>query len=349
MNISDNDVENAAVTFGGDDLTGTTLDAFDEGDKDGATYTVVLAAEPKGDVTITIKSDENVVMVSPSTPLTFTTENWDDTQDVTVKALNNDVDAANLAFTLSHEVEGGGYDAVTPGNITGTVNDDDVAAVMVTGLSGREVREGGTISYQVKLATQPSGGVSILASTAGHNATFNFDATNWNTAQSATITVPDDEDETTGSATAVSFTVAGYNAGDGSAVTQADVSFQVRDKGAAEVIVSLTDLSIAAGASDSYNLSLTKAPAAGETVTITVATAGQIGIAPTEVELNADNWENGVDVTLSPLASAAAATDVAVTNTGVAAGGGTDSVYSTAGAGGNVEATDLTVDITTDN
>ncbi len=345
VEISDDDVTGAGLTVTGSPLT------IEEGDADGATYTVVLDAVPAGDVTITIAAgdDDAEVNVTPS-ELTFTTDNWDEAQEVTVTAPDNDVDAADAdgSATLTHEAEGGGYgDADLSGdNVTVTVTDDDVAGVTVTGLVGREVREGGSITYSVKLDTEPANNVSILVTAGTYNETFNFSTTDWGMAQSGTITVPDDDTEDASREQTVSFTVAGYVNGAGTAVTQADGSFQIRDTEVAEVIVSQTDLSIAAGASGSYNVSLTQAPAAGETVTITVTTTGQIGINPVEVELNASNWEAGVDVTLSPLASATVADNVAVTNTGLAAGGGTDSVYSTEGAGGAVDATNVSVDIT---
>ena len=296
------------------------------------------------DVTVTIEVPEgraDDIEVSHAS-LTFTMDNWDDAQEVTVTATDDDVDADKANVVLAISADGGGYSDIVgddADDVTVDITDNDVAGVTLTGLVGREVREGGSVSYQVVLDTEPANNVSILVTAGTYNATFNFTTNNWSTAQSGTITAPDDDGVNASRAQTVGVTIAGYNSADGSAVTHAGGTFQVRDKGAAEVIVSLTDLSIAAGASDSYNLSLTQAPAAGETVTITVGTTGQIGINPTSVELNAGNWENGVDVTLSPLASATAATDVSVTNAAQAVGGGTDAVYS---ADGDATADDLT-------
>ena len=93
----------------------------------------------------------------------------------------------------------------------------------------------------------------------------------------------------------VNFSVSGYPG-----VTTETRQFTVRDTGNTEVIISHTALEIAAGASDSYKVSLTQAPAANETVTVTVTvTELSIDFAPMTVELTTANWEQGVDVTLT--------------------------------------------------
>ena len=162
--------------------------------------------------------------------------------------------------------------------------------------------------------------MSILVNATGvHNTTFTFDATNWSVAQTRTITVPENDDSEADETVNLTFTV-----GAGYADAPTDVSFFVRDNDADNggVIVSHTQLSIDAGASDSYTLSLTQAPATGETVEVTVASGGQIGINPLTVEFDTSNWNSGVQVTLSPLAQASGS--ITVTHVAEASEGGED-------------------------
>ena len=316
VDITDNDVEGAQVTLSSSEVTVV------EGNTDGTKYDVRLVAKPKANVTVSITwGDDDDVMVTPS-ELIFTTENWNDPQDVTVTAPDNDVDAADGSVTLTHKATGGGYDAASFNNdeVAVIITDDDEAGVTVIGLAGREIREGGSIMYSVKLDSEPSNGVSILVTAGTYNATFNFSATNWGTAQSGTITVPDDNEQTASRSQPVSFAVAGYVDGTGSAVEQSELSFQIKDKSAAEVIISHTALEIAGGASGQYNVSLTQAPAAGETVTVTVeSTALTIDFAPAKVELTDANWEGGESVTLTLGARSAGGT---VSNTAAVSTGG---------------------------
>ena len=100
--------------------------------------------------------------------LTFTVDNWDVAQTVTVKA-GEDADGANDTATLTHTASGGDYANVTK-DLPVTVTDDDTAAIVLseTGLTVTEGDAAGT-SYTVKLATQPTGEVTVTIS--GHAGT----------------------------------------------------------------------------------------------------------------------------------------------------------------------------------
>ena len=82
------------MTLTDDDTKGITVSAVTSSSiaEDGgeATYSVVLNSEPTADVTVTPSGVAGKVSVSGV--LTFTSNNWDDTQDVTVTGINDDVD-----------------------------------------------------------------------------------------------------------------------------------------------------------------------------------------------------------------------------------------------------------------
>ena len=93
-----------------------------EGDT-GALYAVMLDAQPTGNVTITVSSDNSDVTAQPSS-LTFTPDNWQTPQAVTVSAGEDD-DQADDTATISHRASGGNYDGVTVASVTVAVTDDD--------------------------------------------------------------------------------------------------------------------------------------------------------------------------------------------------------------------------------
>ncbi len=111
-------------------LPGVTVDptvlTIPEGNSD--SYTVVLQLQPTEDVTVAVTvpvgSDASV---DPSESLTFTEDNWDDSQTVTVTT-RADVDDADDTVTLSHTVSGGNYQDVTADNVTVTIAEVDVSA-----------------------------------------------------------------------------------------------------------------------------------------------------------------------------------------------------------------------------
>ena len=79
---------------------------------DSRTYTVVLGSQPAGPVTVTPSVAGSPDVTVRPVALTFTAQNWDRAQTVTVSAAQ-DADAANDAATVSHAVSGGGYGSVT--------------------------------------------------------------------------------------------------------------------------------------------------------------------------------------------------------------------------------------------
>ena len=129
---------NVAVTVTDTDTAGLVFDpasvTVTEGES--ATYTVKLATEPSAAVTVTIGGESDGVTVDDTDgntegdqkTLTFTTDNWDTTQTVTVRAADDD-DTANESVTLSHTASGGDYGSVT-GNVAVTVTDTDTAGLV---------------------------------------------------------------------------------------------------------------------------------------------------------------------------------------------------------------------------
>ena len=167
-------------------------------------YTVRLATQPSGSVTVTISGHDSTDLTLSSNMLTFTVDNWNTVQTVTVKA-GEDADGANDTGTLTHTASGGDYVTVTK-DLPVTVTDDDTAAIVLseTDLTVTEGDAAGS-SYTVKLATQPSGSVTVTIS--GHDGTdlslsgttlnsniLTFTVDNWNTAQTVTVKAGQDAD-----------------------------------------------------------------------------------------------------------------------------------------------------------
>ena len=91
VTVSDND---RGVTVSETALT------VDEEDTTGSSYTVVLDAEPTGEVTVTVGGHAGTDLTVTPGSLTFTTGNWDDARTVTVTAAD-DADAVNDEVTLT--------------------------------------------------------------------------------------------------------------------------------------------------------------------------------------------------------------------------------------------------------
>ena len=187
-----------AQTNNGVTVTPSTL-AFDEGTND--SYTVVLDTQPESDVIIDVtpsfySSSPSTVSIS-ETMLTFTADDWDSPQSVTITALE-DSDTRDLRFDINHQVSG--YPGVTQvQTVEVEVYDDDEAKIRLSNPRPK-VDEGGSATYTVWLNTRPDYaeiGMSLYAERdeiTVHPTILQFTNENWRTPQTVTITAAHDQD-----------------------------------------------------------------------------------------------------------------------------------------------------------
>ena len=122
------------------------------------TYTVKLDAQPVANVTVAIQ-DGGDVDVNPSS-LTFTPQDWNSRQTVTVEAEHDEDTAADQPVVVMHRASGTAkYTGVTA-ELTVTIDEDDVPSVTVSDRS-LTVREGGSNTYTVVLDKEPSTSVTV--------------------------------------------------------------------------------------------------------------------------------------------------------------------------------------------
>ena len=119
--------------------------------------------------------------------LTFSPENWNQAQTVTVNATGDDDAVADAAVAITHTVRSVAveYGSVTADSVTVTITEDDTPGVNIS-RAALNIDEGGSESYTVVLSTQPSedvtvtiGGTSDDVSTIKTGLTFT--ASDWST------------------------------------------------------------------------------------------------------------------------------------------------------------------------
>ena len=334
------EVEDADVSFAvaDNDMKGATLSttALNVQENGTAEYTLVLDTEPVGgavSVPLGVGVAANTVTRSPSA-LTFTARNWDAPQTVTVTGVD-DANTGNEIVALGHAPTGGGYDGVSISNINVTAVDDDVAGLKVSPVN-LTVAEGATATYTVRLNVAPTGTVAVTVGgatakltadtdtgTPGDQTTLSFDAANWDTARTVTVTaVADDDgaDETVG----LSHTVTGT--GDYAAlaaIRRPGVSVLVRDDETAGVVLAPTSLAIDEGGTATYEVSLSAPPASG-TTTIAIASAGAAGLTvdASTLSFTGTTWDTARTVTVTAVADHARLTDAEGTLTHAVSGYG---------------------------
>ena len=87
-----------------------------------ATYTLRLATQPNGSVTVTLSSGDTGALSVPVS-FVFSTSNWSQPRTVTVRGVE-DSDTNDETVTITHNAFGGGYGSVS-GTVTVNVTDND--------------------------------------------------------------------------------------------------------------------------------------------------------------------------------------------------------------------------------
>ena len=234
-------LSSVTATITDNDAAGATVPSYDADISEGATddgyYDFVLTSEPEQNVIINIIDyDQQFEDVSS---LTFTPSNWNSSQRVTVTATDDYVDEdATHQHLLVNQMTGSDprYGSGGGVGIRLTITDDDTAGVTVTESDGSTaVTEGGaTDSYTVVLTSDPNTTVSVsmndpddLEALTG----LSFNAGNWNSAQTVTVTATDDSsDETSPETATITHTVSSSNSDyDGISVDNVDAAVTDND------------------------------------------------------------------------------------------------------------------------
>ena len=313
------------VTITEDDTAGVTIstDALEVTEGGSQSYTVALDTEPAADVTVAIQVPDNADMAVDQTALTFTADDWNTAQTVTVTATQDDDAITDEPVLLTHAVSGGDYEGVTVADVEVTIVEDDTAGVTIS-TDALEVTEGDSQSYTVALDTEPAADVTVAIQVpdntdmAVDQAELTFTADTWNTPQTVTVTAAHDDDAVTDEPVLLTHAVRG---GDYEGVTAADLEVTITEDDTAGVTISITELEVTEGGSQSYTVVLDTEPAADVTVEIQVPDNADMAVDPTMLTFTADNWNTPQTVAVTAAHDDDAVTDEPVVLTHTVRGG----------------------------
>ncbi len=176
-----------------------------------AEYTVRLTRQPTADVTIgversTVRDYSDDSLTAEPDKLTFTVENWDAPQTVTISAAE-DLDGENGSGGFNHNVQStdSNYDGIQISGALATEVDNDPVGVTVSPLT-LLVLEGGSNEYTVRLDTEPVNNVSLYVLSRPTNdsdltapsSRYTFTKENWNIPRAIRITAIEDSDKLDG-------------------------------------------------------------------------------------------------------------------------------------------------------
>jgi len=276
-----------------------------------ATFTVVLNSQPTADVTIPLSSSDNTEGTVPPVSITFTPANWNVPQTVTVTGVDDFADDGNVAYTV---VTGSAtstdqlYAGLNGDDVALTNTDNDIVGITVTPQIGLQTTEaGGTATFTIVLASQPTADVTIPLSSSDTTegtvspTSVTFTPDNWNVPQTVTLTGVDDvaADGTvsysivTGTATSTDPAYAGLDG--------ADVSASNADNDAIGIMVSPTSglSTTESGGTATFTIVLASQPTADVTIPLSSSDATEGTVSPASVTFTPANWNVPQTVTIT--------------------------------------------------
>ncbi|WP_156013221.1 beta strand repeat-containing protein, partial [Thioalkalivibrio sp. HK1] len=278
-----------------------------------ATFDVTLTARPSANVTVTLTQPTNTDVELDTdanedgnqTTLIFTPSNWNTAQTVTVSAAG-DFDTSNENASIPVSASGGGYDSAT-GTVNVRVTDDD-AGVLTLPSAAVTVTEGSTATFDVRLSAEPTANVTVtLTQPTNTDASLNkisliFTSTNWNTAQTVTVSAAEDGD-TTNESTSISLSATGGGYHD----AVGTVSIEITDDDAGSLTLPSNNVALTEGQTTTFDVRLSAQPSANVTVTLTQPTDNDVKLDTdanetgnqTTLIFTASNWNVARSVTLS--------------------------------------------------
>ena len=131
-----------------------------------ASYEVTLGSEPVSPVTVAVTAEtETAALTVHPDRLTFTRDNWNDAQEVTLTAAQDNDALADAAVELTHMASGGGYDGVAGPAVTVTIVEDDVATLAMAAAHASE--QARRIVFEVTLSQASDEAVTVDYATTG--------------------------------------------------------------------------------------------------------------------------------------------------------------------------------------
>lgn len=164
---------------------------------------ITMDAQPQSDVIISISGLDKTEGKISTTSLSFTTDNYDESQLVTINGTDDNLVDGDITYSLTfasaNETQNNAYNGISE-TIDVTNADNDTAGIVL--VSNNEIiqtsEDGSGDSFQIKLKTQPVSPVNITVTDFDNSEssvtlqTISFKSSNWDSLQTISVSGKDD-------------------------------------------------------------------------------------------------------------------------------------------------------------
>ncbi len=274
-----------------------------------ATFTISLDSPPDSSVTIAVSSSDETEGTASPTSLSFTTDNWNGTQTVTVTGVDDSLADGDITYSV---VLGAAtsfdtlYSGLNPSNVTVTNTDNETAGFTISAISGNTTEAGlGTATFTVKLNSPPTGDVMIPLSSSDETEgtitpnSLNFTSYNW--AGTQTVTVTGVDDSLADGDIIYSIILGAITSFDSyNELNPADVSVSNTDNETAGFTISaISGNTTEAGGTATFTVKLNSQPIDDVVIPLSSSDETEGTVSPTSLTFTNGNWASGQTVVVT--------------------------------------------------
>jgi hypothetical protein len=287
------------------DVVGITLippvEAITTEDEDSINYEFILNSQPTADVIINLENTNfNEGSLSAET-LTFTPENWNNSQIVTVTGVDDDIVDGNINYSITPTVSSNDltYNNLNLPDINLTNLDNDQVGIVVTPSNGLTTTEAGDIAtFEIFLTSQPTAEVSFNLNSSNPNegslsiSEVIFTPENWNISQIVIVTGVDDDIADGDLSYSIITDTAVSNDPNYNNINPEDVNLVNADNETPGITITPVNglLTTEAGGSDSFEIFLNTEPVDDITIGISSSDITEGIVSTNAVTFTPDNW-----------------------------------------------------------
>ena len=312
--------QTVALTVLNDDFAAFTITETDDSSEVAETGTsdlisIVLDKQPITDVVFEITSADSGEVTATPTNVTFTTDNWNSPQDVTLIGVDDVTMDANQTVDVSISVvdsqSNDAFDDLAPQTVSVTNINDDSAAFTVVESDGTTTvsEDGSTDNIVVVLDVRPETDVVFRATldqsseASLDNELITFTSANWDLPQSFVLTGVDDFVDDGDQTSEVTIAVQADESNDFfDALPDQTVSVLTTNDDESGFIVTETDGGtqvVEGGATDQFSVRLTAQPASAVRLDINSSLPADVTAFPAFLDISPDNWDLGWLITVT--------------------------------------------------
>ncbi|MGN1072667.1 MAG: glycine-rich protein [Bradymonadia bacterium] len=310
LQVTSEELTNLDRTVAGFVISDTTLTTYEDQEQDAAKFTIALSSIPSEEVKLTFASSNEDEGKLDKTSVSFTAENWNVPQEVSVKGVDDEALDKNVEYAITFspaESEDTHYNGIQPNAIKVINIDNEVAGIVVLAPEVLEIKEQQDVVLNIKLNTNPKSDVTVSVVVDDiSEAQPEFDSVvltgeTWNTGAEVKINGLADHVIDGNQPIKISFMPSSEDI-DYNTLEALVVDATVVDIDTADVVTGMAEAAIVKEGSDekvALSLSLSSIPTDDVTIAVAVSDETEIAVSTSEVKIEKGLWDSPIDIYVS--------------------------------------------------